>query len=258
MTMSEKMQASPWVKLPPRGRGRVCLFCFPYAGGGNAAYLPWVHAISPEIEICPVQLPGREERMSEPPFTRLQPLVEAAAGALAPYLDTPFAFFGHSLGAMIGFELTRHLRREGLPLPLHLFVSGFPAPQLPPVQPPLHELPEEEFLAALTRLNGTPTSVLEDADLMRLLVPLLRADFAVYETYMYLPEAPLDLPLSVYGGLRDTRAPRQALEEWHTQTTGRSTLRMYDGDHFFLHAKRAVLLQGIHQDLRASMQARGR
>jgi medium-chain acyl-[acyl-carrier-protein] hydrolase len=252
--MSDKPLASPWVKLPPRGRGRVCLFCFPYAGGGNAAYLPWMHEISPEIEICPVQLPGREERIREPPFTRMQPLVEAAARALEPYLQMPFAFFGHSLGAMIGFELTRYLRRQGWPLPLHLFASGFSAPQIPLARPSLHNLPDKEFRAALAHINGTSTSVLEDDDLMGLLAPLLRADFAVFETYAYLSEAPLDLPISVYGGLGDTRAPRQALEAWRAQTTKRYTLRMYDGDHFFLHAKRSMLLQGIQQDLRATLQ----
>jgi surfactin synthase thioesterase subunit len=215
-----------------------------------------MHEISPEIEICPVQLPGREERMREAPFAHMQPLVEAAARALEPYLHTPFAFFGHSMGAMISFELTRYLRRQGWPLPLQLFVSGFSAPQLPLALPSMHELPDEEFLAALVNLNGTPASVLEDNGLMRMLMPLLRADFAVYETYTYLAEAPLDLPISAYGGLRDTRAPRQALEEWRAQTTKRYTVRMYDGDHFFLHSKRSILLQGIHQDLRATLQSR--
>jgi len=250
---SEKTPASPWIKLPPRGRGRVCLFCFPYAGGGNAAYLPWMREISPEIEICPVQLPGREERIREQPFVRMQPLVEAAARALEPYLHMPFAFFGHSMGAMMSFELTRHLRRLGWPLPLHLFVAGFSAPQLPQTHPPLHDLSDKEFRAALALLNGTPASVLEDDDMMRLLIPLLRADFAVYETYLSLPEAPLDLPISAYGGLRDTRAPREALEAWRVQTTKRFSLRMYDGDHFFLHTKRSVLLQSIHQDLLATL-----
>lgn len=253
---NEKTPASPWIKLPPRGRGRVCLFCFPYAGGGNAAYLPWMREISPEIEICPVQPPGREERIREQPFVRLQPLVEAAAQALEPYLQIPFAFFGHSLGALISFELTRYLRRQGWPLPLHLFVAGFSAPQLPQTHAPLHEMPAEKFRTALALFNGTPASVLENDDLMQLLIPLLRADFAVYETYLPLPEPPLDLPISAYGGLHDTHATRQRLEEWRVQTTKRFNLRMYDGDHFFLQTKRSLLLQGIHQDLFATLSPR--
>jgi medium-chain acyl-[acyl-carrier-protein] hydrolase len=247
--MSELQVSSPWVKLNPLKRGRVRLFCFPYAGGGSSAYLPWMSAISPDIELCPVQLPGREDRFSERLFTRVEPLVEAVALALTPYLDVPFAFYGHSLGALISFELARYLRRQGGPVPVHLFVSGCPAPQLPVIDEPIHQLSDEAFIQALRGLNGTPDSVLQNADLMRVLLPLLRADFTLCETYSYVPEEPLAFPVSAYGGLQDSRAPCDSIEGWKVQAKQKFILRFYPGEHFFIHTKRNILLQGIHQDL---------
>jgi medium-chain acyl-[acyl-carrier-protein] hydrolase len=248
-TMSELLTSSPWVKINPQARGRVRLFCFPYAGGGCSAYLPWMNLISPDIELCPVQLPGREDRFSETPFTRIESLVEELAQALALYLDTPFAFYGHSLGALVSFELARYLRRQNGPGPEHLFVSGCAAPQFPAIDPPIHQLPDGEFIQALRELNGTPDVVLQNTELMRVLSPLLRADFALCETYTYSPEEPFGFPVSAYGGLNDARAPRESVEAWKLQTDNKFILRMYSGDHFFIHTKRNILLQGIRQDL---------
>jgi len=249
--VSETMVSSAWVKLNPNphARRRVRLFCFPYAGGGSSAYLPWVNEIAPEIEICPVQLPGREGRMRERPFTHMEPLIETLAEVLQPYLDVPFAFYGHSLGALISFELARQLRRQHGPTPTQLLVSGCHAPQLPLSDEPVHQLPDEEFVQALRRFNGTPDAVLQDADLMRLLLPLLRADFAIYETYTYTPEEPLSCPIAAYGGLHDFRASRESVEAWKQQTEHKFVFRMYAGDHFFIHTKRRVLLQGLYQDM---------
>lgn len=247
--MSKLLTPSSWVKLNPQTQGRVRLFCFPYAGGGSSAYLPWMSMISPEIELCPVQLPGREDRFSETPFTRLEALIAELSQVLIPYMDTPFAFYGHSLGALVSFELTRYLRRQQRPLPVHLFVSGCAAPQLPATEPPAHHLPDEDFIQALRGLNGTSDSILQNAELMRVLLPLLRADFALYETYTYRSEEPLDLPVSAYGGLQDDRAPRASVEAWKAQTASTFIIRMYPGDHFFIHTKRNILLRGIHQDL---------
>lgn len=247
--MSKVLTSGSWVKINPQTRRRVRLFCFPYAGGGSSAYFPWMSEISPDIEICPVQFPGREDRLSEAPFTHIAPLMEELAQALAPYLDAPFAFYGHSLGALISFELARYLRRQNGPAPMHLFVSGCPAPQLPPLDAPINQLPEEEFVQALRRFNGTPDTVLQDADLMQVLLPLLRADFAIYETYTYVSEEPLACPISAYGGLQDFRASRDAVEAWRSQTSNAFIMRMYVGDHFFIHTKRKVFLQGIRQDL---------
>lgn len=241
--------SNAWVRLNPHPRRRLRLFCFPYAGGGSSAYFPWVHEIAPEIEVCPVQLPGREERIRETPFSNMAELITAIAQALEPYLDQPFAFYGHSLGGLISFELARYLRRQQGPMPLQLIVSGCCAPQLPPVDEPIGELADAEFLQALRSFNGTPETILQNAELMRLLLPLLRADFRLYETYTYTVEEPFSFPIAAYGGVSDFRARREGIEAWRTQTRQKFLFRMYVGDHFFIHTKRGVLLQGISQDL---------
>jgi medium-chain acyl-[acyl-carrier-protein] hydrolase len=230
-------------------RARLRMFCFPYAGGGASAYRGWGASMPQEIEVCPVQLPGREGRLREQPFTRPEELIQAVTDALIPWFDLPFVFFGHSMGAMIGFELSRELRRRGQTLPLHLFVSGRRAPQLPTRDEPIHDLPEPEFIERLRELNGTPEEVLQHAELMKLLTPLLRADFAVNETYSYLEEAPLDLGISAFGGLADSDVKRDDVEAWNIQTRGRFRMRMMPGDHFFLHPQKDLIIESVARDL---------
>jgi medium-chain acyl-[acyl-carrier-protein] hydrolase len=225
------------------------MFCFPYAGGGASAYRGWTAALPSDVEVCPVQLPGRESRLREQPFTRPEVLIQAIADALAPYLDLPFVFFGHSMGGMISFELSRELRRRGKTLPLHIFVSGRRAPQVPAREEPIHDLPEDEFFEKLRELNGTPEEVLQHAELMKLLVPILRADFAVNETYSYTQEEPFDFGISAFGGLGDVEVTKEDLELWRTQTRGRFRLRMLPGDHFFLHSGKDLLTEAIARDL---------
>ena len=230
-------------------RARLRMFCFPYAGGGASAYRGWGASLPQEIEVCPVQLPGREGRLREQPFTRPEELIQAVADALTPWFDLPFVFFGHSMGAMIGFELSRELRRRGRTLPLHLFVSGRRAPQLPTRDEPIHDLPEPEFIERLRELNGTPEEVLQHAELMKLLTPLLRADFAVNETYNYTEEEPLDPGISAFGGLADSDVKREDVEAWSIQTRGRFRMRMMPGDHFFLHPQKDLIIESVARDL---------
>jgi medium-chain acyl-[acyl-carrier-protein] hydrolase len=239
--MITKSSSSSWIDyLKPNPHAHLRLFCFPYAGGSASIFRAWVNDLPPDVEVCPVQLPGRENRLMEPSFTRLSSLVQALAQALFPYLDIPFAFFGHSMGALIGFELARELRRQNRPGPRHLFVSAHRAPQIPPRCPPIHQLAEAAFKVELDGLHGTPQEVLQSAELMQLLLPLLRADFAVSETYTYSPEAPLNCSISAYGGLQD---------KWRDQTDHSFTLRMLPGNHFFVHNTQALLLQAVSQDL---------
>jgi medium-chain acyl-[acyl-carrier-protein] hydrolase len=186
----------------------------------------------------------------ETPFTQLSPLVQALAQTLVPLLDKPFAFFGHSLGALVGFELARQLRRQSGVQPVGLFVSADCAPQLPHRGRPIHALPEREFLVELRRLNGIPGKVLEEAELMQIMLPILRADFAVYETYVYSAELPLNCPISTFGGLQDRRVSRGDIEAWRDQTSSSFSLRMFDGDHFFLNTTQPLLLQALSQKLR--------
>ena len=245
-----KPTSSSWIDyLKPNPRANVRLFCFPYAGGGASIFRTWANDVPTGVEVCPVQLPGRESRLIEQPFTRLSSLVQALAQAISPYLDVPFAFFGHSMGALISFELARELRRQNRPGPFHLFVSGHRAPELPPRRRPIHQLADAAFKAELDGLLGTPKEVLQNAELMDLFLPLLRADFAVCETYHYSPETPLNCSISAFGGLQDKEVSYQDLEKWQDQTYRSFTLRKLPGNHFFVHSARELLLQGVFKDL---------
>ena len=237
-----------WISFRKAGpEARLRLFCFPYAGAGALIFRAWSDGLPADIEVCPVQLPGRGTRLMERPFTQLSPLVEALAQALVPLLDRPFAFFGHSLGALVSFELARRVRRQYGVQPVRLFVSASRAPQIPHRGPSIHTLPEKDFLAELSRLNGTPSELLGHEELMEIMLPLLRADFAVYETYVYSTEPPLNCPISAFGGLQDHRVKDSDLEAWRAQTSESFSLRMLPGDHFFL--KQPLLLQVLSQEL---------
>jgi medium-chain acyl-[acyl-carrier-protein] hydrolase len=231
-------------------RARLRLFCFPYAGGGASVYRGWGSSLPGDLEVCPVQLPGRESRLRDQPFNRPEPLIQAIADVLAPYLaEMPFVFFGHSMGAMISFELARELRRRGQALPQHIFVSGRRAPQLPAREEAIHELPEAEFLERLRELNGTPEEVLQHTELMKLLLPILRADFAVNETYTYVEEEPFDFGISAFGGLGDEDITREDVAAWKDHTRGRFRQRMLPGDHFFVNSAKDLILESVARDL---------
>jgi medium-chain acyl-[acyl-carrier-protein] hydrolase len=235
----------------PRPGARLRLFCLPYAGGSASIFRLWPEHLPAEVDVLPVQYPGRESRLSQAPLISMTAMADQLAAALRPYLDLPFAFFGHSLGGILGYETARRLRAESQPQPLHLFASGARAPHLPDPDPPIHHLPDAEFVAELHRLNGTPELVLQNAELMQLLMPVLRADFQVIETYRCVPGAPLNCPISVFGGSDDPELTRDDLLGWREQTTASFTLRLLAGDHFFLHSSRDVLLQLIAQELQA-------
>ena len=251
MSRSHPQQQERWLAYREANpRARVRMFCFPYAGGGASAYRGWGGVLPADVEVCPVQLPGREGRLREAPFDRPEPLVQAIADALQPYLaDRPFVFFGHSMGAMLGFELARELRRRGQTLPLHLFVSGRRAPQVPDDNDPIHDLPEAEFIEKLRELNGTPEEVLQHAELMKLLSPVLRADFAVNETYVYKEEEPFDIGISAFGGLGDKEVAREDVGAWKEHTRARFRVRMLPGDHFFIHGNKDMVLEALARDL---------
>src|SRR4028119_1169798 len=246
--MSSTSTFDTWVSWrAPNPQASLRLFCFPYAGGAALTFRTWPDSLPSAIEICPVELPGRGKRITSVPFTRLQLLVQALALALLPYLDKPFAFFGHSMGGLVSFELARLLRREYGLSPVHLFVSAHRAPQVPDPDAPIHALPNPEFLQELRRYNGTPEAVLENAELMQLLLPTLRADFAVVETYAYTPEPPIDCPITAFGGLDDREVTCNELEAWREQTNASFVLKMFPGEHFFLHSAKPLLLQCLSQ-----------
>ena len=239
-----------WIAFhKPNPQARLRLFCFPYAGSSAAIFRTWPHHLPAYVEVCPIEFPGRGTRLMEAPFTQLTPLVHALAQVLGPLLNKPFALFGHSLGALVGFELARQLRRQFDVQPVRLLVSAAPAPQTPPRHRPIHAVPDGEFLEELRRLNGTPGEVLKHAELMRIMLPILRADFAVYETYAYSHESPFACGISSFGGVQDHRVNRDDLDGWREQTTASFSLRMLPGDHFFLNTDQQMLLQVLSQEL---------
>lgn len=241
--------------VKPNARASLRLFCFPYAGGSATIFRTWQSALPPEVEVCPVQLPGRGRRLAEAAYTDVYTLVQALAPALFPFLDKPFAFFGHSMGASISFELARYLNREHHLSPRHLFVSGRRAPHIPASHALTYNLPDAEFLVALRDLKGTPHEALEHPDLMELMLPLLRADFELSETYTYVDGPLLDCPLSIYGGLEDDDVLREHLEAWGKLTTGSVSLKMFPGDHFFLNTAPTPLLRTLSQELKSLAHA---
>lgn len=246
---------SPWFSIPsPNPAARLRLVCFPYAGAGASAYFAWSRALRGRpIEVRAVQPPGRENRLSEAPFTELQPLVDALASACTALADRPFAFFGHSMGSLIAFEVTRALRDRAAPMPVHLFVSGANAPDVPRTREPLHPLPgADEFVAAVaSRYGGLPKAVLDNRELLEVILPVLRADMRITESYVHTPAAPLPVGIAAYTGAEDPMVTPESLMGWRAQSTGGFASRVFPGDHFFLAEQRDALIADVMQHLGA-------
>ncbi len=244
-------RTNPWfLKSRSHGNVELRLFCFPYAGGAAFVYRDWANHLPSTVQVVPVELPGRGARLAETPFVSVPPLISELSEVITPLLDVPFVFFGHSMGAVIAFELARSLRRKHAVEPRRLLVSGRRAPELPDDEPITYNLPAPELIDELRRLQGTPKEVLENAELMALMIPLIRADFQLVQSYEYVAEAPLRCPISVFGGLQDTEVPRESLQLWENQTCRRFTLHMLPGDHFFLRSSQSLLLGLLGQKLR--------
>ena len=240
-----------WTVVPLTGSSPVSLrlFCFPFAGAGASVFRGWSEALPRAVTVIPIALPGREHRFTEPTYSELPLLIRDLAPAIPPLLDLPFALFGHSMGAFVAFELARELRRTCGKRPAHLFVSGARAPHLPDREPPMRHLPDAEFAARLRRLNGTPAEVLDTPELLQVVLPTLRSDITLCETYVYRDEEPLDCPITAYGGEGDEKVPVEDLAAWRAHTAGQFRYMVLPGDHFFLLGARAELLRSLSDEL---------
>jgi medium-chain acyl-[acyl-carrier-protein] hydrolase len=225
------------------------LFCFAHAGGGPAFFRPWQAALAPDIAVRRVLLPGREWRLDEPPFRHIAELIEPLCAALEPYLDRPYALFGHSMGAVVAYEVARRFSGPSGAPPACLIVSGRRAPRLATGRRRLSSLPDDEFLAEVGRLNGIPAEVLSEPELLEMVLPPLRADFELAETYQPLPGDGLSCPVVAYLSTADPEIEYGGVLEWRETTTGKFTMRVFSGDHFYLKGGRPDVLNAVHEDL---------
>ncbi|MDJ0718188.1 MAG: thioesterase domain-containing protein [Prochloraceae cyanobacterium] len=210
------------------------MFCFPYAGSGPSAFSSWIKDLPPEIEICLIQLPGRENRIGESPFSQLLSLVKSLASAF-PVQRIPFAFYGHSMGALISFELAREFRRSNQISPIHLFFAAHGAPHFSgKIAHLLANSSDCELIQQLHRAGGVPNWLIENKKLRQKFLSILRADIQVYMSYTYYPETPLNCPISVFGGLKDVWVTKEQLLAWKEHTSRSFSLEMLPANHFFL------------------------
>ncbi len=226
------------------------LLCFAYAGGSTRLYHPWGPALAPQIEVTVVNLPGRERRLGEPPIAAMDTLIPQLAAGVLPVLNRPFACFGHSLGALIAYELACYLRDHGHPQPRHLFVSGRPAPDYISPLSPLHPLPDDAFVAEVQRrYGGIPPQVVQERELLQMLLPALRADLQLAETYQHRPRPGLDCPVSALTGAADPLASERQMAGWSACTARGFEQRLIPGDHFFVQNHAASVIEFVRSRL---------
>jgi surfactin synthase thioesterase subunit len=243
------MMSTPWLVRQSGPVRKLRLYCFPYAGGSAAAFAGWPDALGPNIDVCMVQMPGRGTRICEAPLTNLPEVVAAIAQVISSQGTMPFAFFGHSLGALLAFEVSRFMMLHYLQLPVHLFVSGCDAPQHRSEPKGLHRLPDGELIEAIKLYNGTPPEVLDNRELMELLLPLLRADFSLVDNYRYRHGLRLPMALTVLAGNQDDHIDPLQVDGWAKETNSTCDVHWIEGDHFFINTQR----QAVHEVVRNAL-----
>ncbi|WP_329034363.1 alpha/beta fold hydrolase [Streptomyces sp. NBC_00178] len=243
-------RADGWITRPrPRTAPAVRLFCLPYAGGAASAYARWPASFGADVEVCGIEPPGRQSRFGEQPFTRMDLLVDALATAIEPELGLPYALFGHSMGSLVAFELARELRRRGITGPRVLFVSGGTAPQSRQAGPRVHDRTDAIVIDRMRSLGGLSEEILAETELLKLLLPTIRADFELLDTYAYRPGPPLACPVVAFSGTEDQAVPASRVEPWREQTSAAFTHHALPGGHFFLRSAQESLLRMVRASL---------
>lgn len=252
---ASKSGGGRWIRGYSRVPGGVPLFCFPHAGGAASYFRPWASSLAPGVEVLAVQYPGREDRVAEPCVTSIPDLADQIHAALGPSLSGTFAFFGHSMGAILAFEVARRTTRAEGRGPVHLFVSGRPAPPRRRDRN-LHKAGAPALIAELRSLGATDPRILQDNEALELILPMMRADYMASETYHFEPGQPLSCDITAMTGDRDLKNTTEDATAWSAHTTGGFDVRVYPGGHFYLDDCRALVLETIASSLAASTARR--
>jgi surfactin synthase thioesterase subunit len=229
-------------------RGKSKMFCLPFAGGGASVFNGWIKAMKDQMTICPIQLPGREERIMEQPYIEMEDLVQDIVQAILPYMNDQVYIFGHSMGAKIAFEVEKELEKQGEKTNL-LVISGSRVPHIPEPNP-IYHLPDDEFERELGRFEGTPKEIMESKELLAFFLPVLRADFTLYEIYYSKDVFQLKCPILALGGENDREADLEEIKSWGMYTDSDFRYRMFKGGHFFIRESEDEVLDELKAAIR--------
>jgi surfactin synthase thioesterase subunit len=250
MGITTVLQNNPWfVTSQRRDEARIRLICFPFAGGNSSTYHAWYQFLPPSIEVIAIQLPGRGSRFRESPFTDMRHLVDALLPHFSSLGDIPFVLFGHSLGALIAYEVALGLRILQQTGPLRLYVSASAAPHVFRIKEQLHNLPDQALLERLGEMQGVPSEVLDHEELMELILPTIRADLGLAEAYKSRRKGRLNLGIVAFQGMADREVEPTDVVQWSEYCYDDFAVHTLPGDHFFINSQRDQLLQLIAQDI---------
>lgn len=244
--MSASDDAARWLRRPAGAEAAdVRLFCFHHAGGAASMFRRWPRLVPRSIEPIAVQLPGRGERFTQRPFDRMAPLVEALVEVVMPVLDRPYACYGLSMGARVAWALTHRLRELGMPPPVALYLASAAAPDAGARRQDW----KHDLLGYLREMGGTPPEILAEPRLLDTVLPTLRADLTLVDTFRWRPATPLDVPILAFAGADDVDGSPVRMGGWRAETTGEFRLEVRPGGHFFDDAYERRLVRTIAEDL---------
>lgn len=240
------MRHNKWfIRSQHRSQVDLRIFCFPYAGGSAATYLPWTDWLPYNVELVAIQPPGRATRMLEPAHSNMQQLIAQLIPNLSCVMDRPYIMLGHSVGSRVAFELLNQLSKYNYPYPHHFIASGSRGPHIKSTNKPTHHLPDDDFIKKLRELNGTPEAVLQNDELMALFLPMLRADFKLSETYLHSSSSIFSCPISVLSGKEDTDISLADLKSWGQFFSHPPDLHILPGGHFFIEEHRGIVKEKL-------------
>ncbi|MFF9351272.1 thioesterase II family protein [Streptomyces sp. NPDC014734] len=232
--MGENRENSAWIRrFHPAPESGVRLLCLPHAGGSAPFYFPMSRALSPAVDVLCLQYPGRQDRRQDPGIDNIPDYADAIVAELKPWLDVPTAFFGHSMGAVLAYEVALRLERDGLPGPIALFASGRRAPSRYREEN-VHRRDDDGIVKEMQLLSGTDSRILGDEEILRMVLPAIRSDYTAVETYRSEAGAAVSAPITVFTGDSDPRTSLEEAEAWRAHTTAEFDIRVFPGGHFFL------------------------